>query len=66
MTRVEEYEYAMKEIATMIESGGDTFLERQTKIQSAMLTDIAKSLAVIADALTEGKELKNESTGNIR
>ena len=60
MTRVEEFEKVTnKYIIDMINENEGTFEERQTKIANAYLCDIARSLAVIADALN--KEVSNES-----
>lgn len=64
MTRLEEHEDARNQIMEMLSSGEGTFGERQTKIQSAMLSDIALSLAIIADALTEGKGVADEQTNH--
>lgn len=64
MTRLEEYEDVTKQIIETLNSGDGTFEERQTTIQSAILLDIAKSLAIIADALTEGKGVADEQANN--
>ena len=60
MTRLEEYEeITCKAVARLLEEKKGSFEERQAKIANACLCDIAKSLAVIADALS--KEVSNES-----
>lgn len=56
MSRVEELETNHNHVLKMIDEKEGTFEERQTKIVSASLFDIAKSLAVIVDALSCEKE----------
>lgn len=57
MTRLEEFDkITCKAVTKLLEEKEGSFEERQTKIANAYLCDIARSLAMIADALSGEKE----------